>query len=36
MREKSHVEDINRSIYDVKDTNTTGYHVDEGLTEKIV
>lgn len=36
MREKSHVEDINRSIYDVKDTNTTGYHVDEGLTEEIV
>ena len=36
MREKSHVEDINRSIYDIKDTNTTGYHVDEGLTEEIV
>ena len=30
------MEDINRSIYDVKDTNTTGYHVDEGLTEEIV
>ena len=36
MREKSRVEDINRSIYDVKDKGTTAYHVEEGLTAQIV
>lgn len=36
MREKSRVEDINRSIYDVKDKDTTAYHVEEGLTAQIV
>ena len=36
MREKSHVDDIDRSIYDVKDQNTAAYHVEEGLTPGIV
>ena len=36
MREKSHVDDIDRSIYDVKDQNTAAYQVEEGLTPWIV
>lgn len=36
MREKTYVEDIDRSIYDVKDEERDAYKVDEGLTEAIV
>ena len=36
MKEKTYVEDINRSIYDVKDEERDAYKVDEGLTEAIV
>lgn len=36
MREKTYVEDIDRSIYDVKDEERDVYKVDEGLTEAIV
>lgn len=36
MREKSQVDDINRSIYDIKNIGTEAYHVEEGLTEEIV
>ena len=33
MKEKTYVEDIDRSIYDVKDEERDAYKVDEGLTE---
>lgn len=36
MKEKTYVEDIDRSIYDVKDEERDAYKVDEGLTEAIV
>ena len=36
MREKTYVEDIDRSIYDVKDEERDAYKVDEGLAEAIV
>ena len=36
MKEKTDVEDIDRSIYDVKDEERDAYKVDEGLTEAIV
>ena len=32
MKEKTYVEDIDRSIYDVKDEERDAYKVDEGLT----
>lgn len=35
-RKKSHIEDINRSIYDVKDTVEFSYKTDSGLTEEII
>lgn len=36
MEEKTFVEDINRSIYDIKDESKDSYRIDEGLTEAIV
>ena len=36
MKEKTYVEDIDRSIYDVKDEERDAYKVDEGRTEAIV
>ena len=36
MKEKTYVEDIDRSIYDVKDEERDAYKDDEGLTEAIV
>ena len=36
MKEKSHVEDIDRSIYDIKDVENDAYRVNEGLTADIV
>ena len=36
MKEKTYVEDIDRSIYDVKDEERDAYKVDEGLTAAIV
>ena len=36
MKEKTYIEDIDRSIYDVKDEERDAYKVDEGLTEAIV
>ena len=36
MKEKTYVEDIDRSIYDVKDEERDAYKVDKGLTEAIV
>ena len=36
MREKSYVEDIDRSIYDFKDDEKDAYKVKAGLTPEIV
>ena len=36
MKEKSHVEDIDRSIYDIKDVENDAYRINEGLTADIV
>lgn len=36
MEEKTYVEDINRSIYDIRDESKDSYRIDEGLTEEIV
>lgn len=36
MEEKTFVEDINRSIYDIRDESKDSYRIDEGLTEAIV
>ncbi len=36
MEEKTFVDDINRSIYDIKDESKDSYRIDEGLTEEIV
>ncbi len=36
MKEKSYVEDINRSIYDIKDEEKDAYRIEEGLTKEIV
>ena len=36
MREKSQVEDINRSIYDIRDEEKDAYRMEEGLTPQIV
>ena len=36
MKEKTYVEDVNRSIYDIKDEETDFYKVDNGLTPAIV
>ncbi len=35
-KEKTHVEDIDRSIYDIADENVDSYQVDSGLTKEIV
>ena len=36
MKEKSHVEDIDRSVYDIKDEEKNAYRLEEGLTSDIV
>ena len=36
MREKSQVEDIDRSIYDIRDEEKDAYRMKEGLTPQIV
>ena len=36
MKEKSHVEDIDRSVYDIKDEEKDAYRLEEGLTYDIV
>ncbi len=36
MEEKTYVDDINRSIYDIKDESKDAYRIREGLTEEIV
>ena len=36
MREKSHVEDIDRTIYDFRNEDKDSYHIEAGLTENIV
>ncbi len=36
MREKTYVEDVNRSIYDIKNEDKDSYKLEEGLTTKIV
>lgn len=36
MKEKTFVDDINRSVYDIKDESKDSYRIDEGLTERIV
>ena len=36
MKEKTYVEDVNRSIYDIKNEEKDVYKVDEGLTPEIV
>ena len=35
-KKKSQVEDINRSIYDVKDKVEYSYKADKGLTEDVI
>ena len=36
MREKSQVDDIDRSIYDIRDEEKDAYRMEEGLTPEIV
>lgn len=36
MKEKSHVDDIDRSIYDIRDAENDAYRINEGLTADIV
>ena len=36
MKEKTQVEDIDRSIYDIKDTETAAYRMEAGLTPEII
>ena len=36
MKEKSHVNDIDRSIYDIRDVEKDAFRLEEGLTEDIV
>ena len=36
MKEKTFVDDINRSVYDIKDTEKDAYRIRQGLTEEIV
>ena len=36
MKEKSHVEDIDRSIYDFRDEEKDAYRINAGLTPEIV
>ena len=36
MEEKSYVEDIDRSIYDIRDDEKDAYKLKEGLTPEIV
>ena len=36
MKEKTFVDDINRSVYDVRDEEKDAYRIKQGLTEEIV
>ena len=36
MEEKTYVDDIDRSVYDIKDDETDAYRLDAGLTPQIV
>ena len=36
MEEKTYVEDIDRSVYDVKDKQADAYRIQEGLTPEII
>ena len=36
MEEKTYVDDIDRSVYDIKDDEKDAYRLDAGLTPKIV
>ena len=36
MDEKTYVEDIDRSVYDVKDKQADAYRIQEGLTPEII
>lgn len=36
MKEKTYVEDVNRSIYDIRNEEKDVYRVKEGLTPEIV
>lgn len=36
MEEKTYVDDIDRSVYDIRDEETDAYRLDEGLTPEIV
>ena len=36
MEEKTYVDDIDRSIYDIKNDDTDSYRLEQGLTSKIV
>ena len=36
MKEKQQIADIDRSVYDIKDTETDAYKIDAGLTPALV
>ena len=36
MREKTHVDDIDRSVYDIRDAEHDAYRMETGLTPAIV
>ena len=36
MKEKSHVDDIDRSVYDIRDEEHDAYRIEAGLTPEIV
>ena len=36
MKEKTQVEDIDRSIYDIKDKENDAYRMEDGLTPEII
>ena len=36
MKEKSYVEDIDRSIYDIRDAEHDAFRMEEGLTPAII
>ena len=36
MKEKTQVEDIDRSIYDIKDKENDAYRMEAGLTPEII
>ena len=36
MREKSRIDDIDRSVYDIRDVENDAYRMEEGLTPAII